>query len=78
MRALVATVVVALIAAVGMAVAATATATKNGLPAYTDGYSEVAQAEPEADDDTRGAQRRQERLREPTTRRRTGASRTAL
>ena len=39
MRALVATVVVALIAAVGMAVAATATATKNSLPAYTAGYA---------------------------------------
>ena len=38
MRALVATVAVAVIAAVGMAVAATATATKDGLPAYTDGY----------------------------------------
>lgn len=39
MRALVATVVVAVIAAAGMAVAATATATKDGLPAYTDGYA---------------------------------------
>ena len=67
MRALVATVVVALIAAVGMAVAATATATKDGLPAYGR-LREVAQAEPDARDGTRGAQRRQERLREPTTR----------
>jgi Cytochrome P460 len=38
MRALVATVAVAVVAAAGMTVAATATATKDGLPAYTDGY----------------------------------------
>ena len=38
-RTLVATVSVALLAAAGLAVAATATTTKNGLPAYTDGYT---------------------------------------
>jgi Cytochrome P460 len=39
MRALVATVAVAVVAAAGMTVAATATTTKDGLPAYTDGYA---------------------------------------
>lgn len=39
MRTLVATVSILLVAAAGLAVAATATATRNGLPAYTDGYS---------------------------------------
>jgi Cytochrome P460 len=39
MRALVATVAVAVVAAAGMTVAATATATKDDLPAYTDGYA---------------------------------------
>ena len=39
MRALVATVAVAVVAAAGMTVAATATATRDGLPAYTDGYA---------------------------------------
>jgi hypothetical protein len=39
MRALVATVAVAVVAAAGMTVAATATTTKDGLPGYTDGYA---------------------------------------
>jgi cytochrome P460 len=39
MRALVATVAVAVVAAAGTTVAATATATRDGLPAYTDGYA---------------------------------------
>jgi hypothetical protein len=38
-RALVATVAVVVAAAAGLTVAATATTTKNGLPAYTDGYA---------------------------------------
>ena len=38
-RTLVATVSVALLAAAGLTVATTATTTKNGLPAYTDGYT---------------------------------------
>lgn len=38
-RALVATVGVLLVAAAGLTVAATATTTRNGLPAYTDGYT---------------------------------------
>ncbi len=38
-RTLVATVSVVLLAGAGLTVAATATATKNGLPAYTDGYT---------------------------------------
>ena len=38
-RTLVATVSVVLLAGVGLTVAATATTTKNGLPAYTDGYT---------------------------------------
>ena len=39
MRALVATIAVAVVAAAGMTVAATATTTRGGLPAYTDGYA---------------------------------------
>jgi hypothetical protein len=39
MRALVASLVVVLAASAGLAVAATAQRTKNGLPAYTDGYA---------------------------------------
>ena len=38
-RTLVATVSVVLLAGAGLTVAATATATRNGLPAYTDGYT---------------------------------------
>ena len=38
-RTLVATVSVVLLAGAGLTVAATATTTKNGLPAYTDGYT---------------------------------------
>jgi hypothetical protein len=38
-RALVATVTVVLVALAALTVAATATTTKNGLPAYTDGYA---------------------------------------
>ena len=58
MRTLVAAVSVVLLAAAGLTVAATATTTKHGLPAYTDGYTDVAQAEPAADHDAGRAQRR--------------------
>ena len=74
---LVAIVSVALVAAAGLTVAATATATKNGLPAYTDGYATWRKLNRKPITTPGAHNGDQERLREQAPRRRTGAFRTA-